>query len=108
MSKQRTIIERLLSGDEYDLTRIDDEIDAWHDADTDLTLNEWLGLTHDEYALYVEQPSCIRTILAARHQEVPVQELLQASNGFALLAARGASPSEVEELRKWLQATGRI
>ena len=27
MSKKRSIVERLLSGEEYDLTRIDDEID---------------------------------------------------------------------------------
>ena len=53
MSRKRSIVERLLSGEEYDLTRIDDEIDAWHEADTTISLHEWLGLTSDEYQLYV-------------------------------------------------------
>lgn len=108
MSKRRPIIERLLSGQEYDLAKIDDEIDAWHEAETDLQLHEWLGLTREEYALYVEMPASIRVILAARHQKVPLKELMGATPGTALLAARGATAAEVKDLRKWLIATRRL
>jgi len=108
MSKKCSIVERLLSGEESDLTRIDDEIDAWHEAETAIPLHEWLGLTPDEYQLYVEKPASIRIILAARHHNRPLKELLGAKDATSLIAARGASPAEVTELRKWLKATGRL
>lgn len=66
MSSCTTIVARLLSGDEYDLRKIDDEIDAWHDVKTPLGLHEWLGFTQDEYALYVEQPHLVKLILSSR------------------------------------------
>jgi hypothetical protein len=108
MSRRRTIVERFLSGDEYDLGKIDDEIDAWHGADTDLELPEWLGLTADEYALYVEHPQAMRIILAARRRSLPVKQLLRSGTATADLAARGASPTEIRKLEEWLKATGRL
>ena len=108
MSRKRSIVERFLSGEECDLTRIDDEIDAWHEADTTVPLHEWLGLTPDEYQLYVEKPASIRIILAARRHKRSLKELLSAKDSTSLIAARGASAAEVTELRKWLKATGRL
>ena len=108
MSSKRSIVERFLSGEECDLTRIDDEIDAWHEADTTMPLHEWLGLTPDEYQLYVEKPASIHIILAARHQNRSLRELLAAKDATSLIAARGASPAEETELRRWLKATGRL
>ena len=108
MSRKRSIVERLLSGDECDLTRIDDEIDAWHEADTTMPLHEWLGFTPDEYQLYVELPASIRIILAARHQNRSLKELLAENDANLLIAAQGASVAELTALRKWLKATGRL
>ena len=108
MSRKRSIIERFLSGEECDLTRIDDEIDAWHEADTTVALHEWLGLTPDEYQLYLEKPASIRIILAARDHDRSLKELLAAKDSTSLIAARGASVAEVTEVRKWLKATGRL
>lgn len=108
MSRKRSIVERFLSGEEYDLTRIDDEIDAWHEAETEIPLHEWLGFTPDEYQLYVEKPASIRIILAARHHNRSLKELLGAKDATSLIAARGASAAEITELRKWLKATGRL
>ena len=108
MSRRKTIVERLLSGDEYDLSKIDDEVDAWHGSDTDLDLHEWLGLTPEEYALYVEKPQSIRVILASRRGGVPLKQILRSSSATAVLAARGANPEEVRKLQKWLKSTGRL
>ena len=107
MSRKHPIVERLVSGEECDLTRIDDEIDAWHEADTNIPIHEWLGFTPDEYELYVEMPASIRIILAARHQHRSLKELL-ASNASSLVAAHGASAAEMTALRKWLKGTGRL
>ena len=108
LSTSSSIVERLLSGKEYDLSRIDDEVDAWHEADTTVPLHEWLGLTTDEYEVYVEQPASIRIILAARRQNRSLKELLAAKDAISLAAARGVSAAEVTELGKWLKATGRL
>lgn len=108
MSSKRSIIERFLSGEECDLTRIDDEIDAWHEADTIVPLHEWLGFTSDEYQVYVEMPASIRIILAARGQNRSLQELLAEDDAASLIAARGGSVEEMTALRKWLKATGRL
>lgn len=108
MSKHRPIVELFLSGEECDLTRIDDEIDAWHETDTTLPLHEWLGLTPDEYRLYVEKPASMRIILAARDHQRSLKDLLSAKDAASLIAARGASAAEVTELRTWLKATGRL
>ena len=108
MSSRRSIVERFLSGEGCDLTKIDDEIGAWHEADTTVPLHEWLGLTSDEYQLYVEKPVSIRIILAARQHNRSLKELLSARDSPKLIAARGASAAEVTELRKWLKATGRL
>lgn len=108
MSERRSIVDRLLSGEENDLTRIDDEIDAWHEANTTTPLHEWLGLTPDEYELYVEKPASIRLILAARDHNRSLKELVAAREVTSLSARRGASSADVAELRKWLKATGRL
>ena len=108
MSRKRAIVERFLSGEECDLSRIDDEIDAWHEADTTVPLHEWLGFTPDEYQLYVEKPVSICVILAARHHNRSLKELLAAKDATSLIAARGASVAEMTALRKWLKATGRL
>ena|SRR5712691_8599561 len=108
MSSKRSIVGRLLSGEECELSRIDDEIDAWHEADTTMPLYEWLGFTPDEYQLYVEMPVSIHIILAARHQNRSLKELVAENDANSLIAAHGASVAELAALRKWLKATGRL
>jgi hypothetical protein len=108
MSSKRSIIERFLSGEECDLSRIDDEIDTWHEADTTMPLHEWLGFTPDEYQLYVEMPASVRIILAARHQNRSLKEFLAETDANSLIATDGASVTELMALRKWLKATGRL
>lgn len=39
-----------------DLSIINDKIDAWHEGGgANMTLHEWLGMSHDEYKLFVEK-----------------------------------------------------
>ncbi|MEU7660859.1 hypothetical protein [Streptomyces lincolnensis] len=88
---------------------VDSYVDAWHDEDdTDLELHEWLGMTWDEYRLWVEKPSTLRYIVAAhRHGRTVSEELIKSSKGLAL-AARADSADEVEGVLTWLQKTGRL
>lgn len=91
------------------LSDFDDYVDEWH---TDLNsepndLHQFLGMTWDEYRVFVEQPYSLRFIVAAHRTGLPLQEILQLQDGFAL-AARAADRMEADSLLKWLVERGRV
>jgi hypothetical protein len=113
MSKRATFIDKVLDGEVLDpQEEILDEIDAWHDTgDTSLPIYEWLGMSRQEYALYVEKPKSLNFIFFARKHHTDIHQaarLAANDNAYAALAARGASSTEVAGIVKWLQETGRI
>lgn len=75
MSRHVPVIEKLLSGEELDPSAVDDAIVAWHGADTSMSLPQWLGLTLEEYAIYVEMPAALSSILASRRYGVTVADI---------------------------------
>ena len=52
---RQSFIDAVLAGDAVPAD-IDDFIDAWHASLEDIGLAEFLGMTDEEYALWVEQP----------------------------------------------------
>ncbi|MGX5653247.1 hypothetical protein ACWKWC_00540 [Geodermatophilus nigrescens] len=91
---------------------INDWVARWHDAPdgstlAQLELNEHLGMTLSEYALWVEQPSALRFVIAAHMRQRPVDELLTSRDDYAL-AARAASPDDALTVLRWLVQTGRV
>lgn len=106
-----TFMNLLLSGDVL-MQDIDDFIDAWHDASDDsaissASLAEYLGMTEDEYQLWVEHPGSLRFIAASHRTGQPVGELLASQHGLGL-AARASDRAEAERLVRWLVKRGRI
>lgn len=90
------------------ITDIDSYVDSWHYGETELPLHEFLGMTWDEYRLWVEKPNTLRFILSARRNGRSVsEELSKNASGFAL-AARAASASDAESALTWLRKTGRL
>jgi hypothetical protein len=110
MSRATTFVDLVLAGEVLDPEQaIEDWIERWHAAETESLVHEWLGLTREEYALYVERPQFLRAIFAARHLGIPLSKTLEvAADQAAGLAARGVPSSEVPALRKWLEQTGRL
>ena len=111
MSRQQHFVDRALAGDIDDLYEdLYDEIDYWHEhGGGGVKLNEWLGLTPEEYKLYLEKPESLRVILFARKYEVNLQQAALAANDNSYrLAARGADPNEIREVLEWLRKTQRI
>lgn len=104
-----TFMDRLLSGEILDLDEIEEDIDAWHQTkQPGVTLPAWLGLSDQEYGFFVEQPASLRVIAHARKYDTDFFGLLSGADDGLALAARGASPEEVLQLKKWLQKTGRL
>ena len=89
--------------------QIDDFVDCWHESDVDIPLHEFLGLTRDEYALWVERPDSLKFILFARKHDRLLGGFHSVAEAYRL-AAQSVSPDpeDVEGLIDWLRRTGRI
>lgn len=109
MSEHRTFVDRVLAGEVITPDdAIEDEIARWSKMmPSPAPLHDWLGMSRDEYRLWVERPEALREILAAHHYGQDVFALIRGGESTAL-AARGASPSELKTLRAWLEKTGRL
>jgi len=106
-----TFVDACLAGDAFEHD-VDQWVAQWHDAAptssvASITLDDFLGMTDQEYALWVEQPSALRFILAARWRGRDVNDLLTSPDEYAL-AARAESPSDARKVLQWLVETGRV
>lgn len=106
-----TFVAAVLAGDAF-VTDVDDWVDEWHEAPDDseagaLELHEYLGLSWEEYRLFVERPESLRFTLAARRAQRPVEEVLRAVRS-AGAAARSDEPGQAEAVLSWLIKTGRV
>jgi hypothetical protein len=103
----RTFLSKCLDG-EACVSEIDDYIDAWHDGEGTRSLPEFLGLTDEEYAIWVEQPEALRYILFAHKYRVPLAEALQNRHAEFIAAARTADHHDADVVLEWLRSSGRL
>lgn len=91
------------------LRKIDDYVDAWHEgkAGQDEALHEFLGMSEEEYALWVERPEVLPFIVIARRSGQTVQEIILEAE-HQPMAARAANAAEARQLHDWLLATHRL
>jgi hypothetical protein len=66
-SKAQTFIERYLGG-EAGFEEIDDYVDAWHRTPQGVELHEFLGMSKEEYALWLRNPDALSEIARARKE----------------------------------------
>lgn len=103
-----TFVAQALHG-EATLDDIEDFVAAWHESDDSRELHEYLGMTWEEYALWVERPEALRYILFSRRHEVPLEDVLrQYAAEREPVAARARDPEEAQEVLDWLNKTGRM
>ncbi|TRX75654.1 hypothetical protein [Pseudomonas mangiferae] len=100
-------IEKCLSGDAF-ADEIDDAVEAWSEGveGQDLELNEFLGMTVDEYSAWMTSPSILPWIVSAhRNQRTLAQEL---ECDRIKMAARASKPREAAQMKKWLEKIGKL
>jgi hypothetical protein len=108
MSNHSTFMELCLRGQVVQ-DEIDDFIDLWHEEHDERSLPEFLGMTQQEYDLWVEQPGALRLILAARDEDA--DDLFGAIERYSEMepvATRAADPEAAKVVVRWLRQTGRI
>lgn len=87
---------------------IDDVVDEWHDgvAGEDQELHEYLGMSMQEYGVWMTDPSVLRFIIAARRNGRTLEDEL--SSDFYKMAARASTKDEVMKLEEWLKRIGKL
>jgi hypothetical protein len=107
MSERLKFIDRCLTG-EVLLDEIDDFVDRWHANPDDMELYDYLGMTTEEYSLWVRVPDALAYIVTARHHRRPLTTSVMHAYQDIRLAARANDQSKMNRLLKWLQAQGEI
>jgi hypothetical protein len=85
---------------------IDDFIDRWHEGAASharsLPLHEFLGLTHDEYEIWVLDPDVLPHVLVARREARPLLEIMSRCLDELPKAARATDTATIKSFRSWL------
>jgi cytoskeletal protein CcmA (bactofilin family) len=85
---------------------IDDFIDAWHESTDpnarDLPLHDYLGLTRDEYEIWVLDPDVLPHLLIARREARTLPEVVNTYLDELPAAAHASNDATMTALRGWL------
>ena len=100
-----SFFERYARG-EATAEQIDDFVGYWHEgrdcrAGT-LPLHECLGLSQDEYEVWVYDPDALPHILTSRREQRPLETVMAERLDQLLLAARETDKTIIRGLRIWL------
>jgi len=93
-------ISMCLSGDAL-LTDVNDFIDKWHETDTGLSIEDYLGMSKHEYNAWLLDDSILPYIIRSRHEKKDISEVF--TKDEMKVAARGSNAEQIVELFKWLK-----
>ncbi len=84
---------------------IEDFIEEWHESDSTEEVHEFLGMTFEEYSLWVADPDSIDVILKARHTDRPLKEAVNDNLRIQeRIAARSDEAGKLAILSRWIAA----
>lgn len=105
MPEERPLLDLVMAGDVL-ISEIDDFIDRWHAGHGEGELHDFLGMTSDEYALWVGNSDMLGVICAARRRGQPLVEAVNDNIAELRLAARAANGLKLRDLQAWLRRQG--
>jgi hypothetical protein len=103
----KSFIELSLQGKVL-LDEIDDFVDAWHHDPGGRPLYKYLGMKRFEYSLWLRDPDMLAMIVKARHDELPLVNVVNDNYEQFRMAARSDDAVKIKRLKKWLQEQGKI
>ena len=85
--------------------QIEDFIEAWHDSDASeqRPLSEFLGMTEDEYTVWMASRKALPAVLAARQTGRPLVDLVAEHLAQLQRAALPADRSAIHVLSHWMK-----
>jgi len=87
---------------------IDDFVEAWHETPGSEPLHEYLGMKKSEYALWIRDPDALAYIVKARHDHVPLREVINDDYEQLRIAARAENGTKIKRLQRWLEEQGKL
>jgi hypothetical protein len=77
-------IQNCIRGEAF-LSEVDNYIDQWHNSETDMPLHTFLGMSKQEYALFVQDEIYLTSIVTAHKEKVDnIENII--NNPFAMEA----------------------
>ena len=104
MSSERSFVDLLMAG-KVSLDQIDDFVDRWHAAPSGRELHDYLGMTAEEYSLWLRVPDALQYVVAARQEMKPLAETV-AGACRELRQAPARRDAKTTRLEEWLSAKG--
>lgn len=84
---------------------IDDFVDIWHEGDSEIPLHEFLGMTEQEYSLWIKDASFLNEIIAARHHGKSLDDAVNDNLRVRTrIAARTDEAWKIKILRDWIES----
>jgi hypothetical protein len=107
MSRKHPFIDLCLAGQVL-LEEIGDFVDEWHSEPRGKELHEHLGMTQEEYSLWVRMPDALPYILKARRENKRLTDTIVTAYQDMRLAARSNDHSKIARLQRWLKLQGEL
>jgi hypothetical protein len=106
MSDAQTFIDLCVDG-KVSLDGIDDFVDQWHETPAGMELHDYLGMTQEEYSLWLRVPDALSHILKARQEGKSLTEIIANEYQIVRLAPQN-DKLKITHLRKWLKEKGEL
>ncbi len=104
---EATFLERYLNG-EVLAEDIDNYVDQWHAKSGKQPIYEFLGLSRDEYALWMCDPNALPHIARARREHQPLASVIASAVKKTPMAASSTSPIKTKPLKRSLGQRGKV
>jgi hypothetical protein len=105
MSKDVSFLDQLMAGLVMS-DQIDDFVDHWHEGATGQPIHQFLGMTAEEYSLWVQDPDALATIARARRYEISLAQAVNDNTSELKMAARSGDGLKLKRLQAWLASRG--
>lgn len=84
---------------------IEDFVETWHESDSAQEIFEYLGMSWEEYSLWMTHPDYIDLIIAARRDARSLREAINDNlRSTERLAARSDDTGKIAALKRWIAA----
>jgi hypothetical protein len=107
MSSRIAFIDLCLEG-KVPLDDIDNFIDQWHETPEGFELHDYLGMTQEEYSLWLRVPDALPYIITARHEAKSLADVVASGYQDLRFAAQPSDKAKIVRLQKWLKAKGEV